>query len=73
MVITDKKSTTLRECRERVGKTAREVAAAVDVTERTYTRWEAGEVLPDAINLIRLADFFRVHPRRLVPAELVAR
>jgi len=57
----------IREIRGAAGKTQREVAAAVGVTERTYVRWEQGDVLPDAVNLIRLADYFRVQPRQLLP------
>ena len=52
-------------------KTQREVAAAVGVTERAYVRWEQGEALPDAQNLVRLADFFGVEPRELLPSEPV--
>ena len=51
-------------------KTQREVAAAVGVTERAYVRWEQGEALPDAQNLVRLADFFGVEPRELLPSAL---
>ena len=57
----------LRALREKAGKTQREVALALNVGERIYVRWEHGDNLPDAENLVRLADFFGVHPRLLIP------
>lgn len=59
----------IREIRKSRAKTQRQVAAAVGVTERTYIRWEVGTVIPDAVNLVRLADFFEVEPRDLLPAD----
>jgi transcriptional regulator with XRE-family HTH domain len=61
----------IRALRDRAGKTQYQVAIALGVPERMYVRWERGECLPSAANLIRLADFFRVHPRTLIP-EVVA-
>ncbi len=58
----------IRELRAAAGKTQAEVARALEVSERVYVRWEHGDVLPDARNLVRLADFFGVHPRLLIPA-----
>jgi len=58
----------IRALRQAAGKTQREVAIALGVTERNYVRWEQGETLPDAANLIRLSDYFGVHPRTLVPS-----
>jgi transcriptional regulator with XRE-family HTH domain len=60
---------TIRGLRLAAQKTQREVAIALNVTERNYVRWEQGETLPDAENLVRLADYFGVHPRVLVPSE----
>ena len=54
------------------GETQRAVALALDVTERTYVRWEVGPTLPDAVNLIKLADHFGVEPRVLVPESATA-
>lgn len=60
--------TPIRRLRLKKGATQREMALLCNVTERTFVRWEQGERLPDAASLIRLADFFGVNPRVLVPA-----
>jgi transcriptional regulator with XRE-family HTH domain len=64
----DNNVTALRRLRLKKGATQREMALLCNVTERTYVRWEQGERLPDAANLIRIADYFGVNPRALVPA-----
>lgn len=40
----------------------RDVAQAVDVSESTLSRWEAGEVMPRDDTLLKLARFFGVTP-----------
>ena len=40
--------------------TQKEVALAVNINERTYRRYEAGEIEPSATNINKLADFFDV-------------
>lgn len=63
---------TLKERRIKVGRSLGEVASRVGVAARTYRRWENGEKHPDAENLIRLARYWRVHPKNLFPlGELV--
>ncbi len=59
----------IRAGRRRAGKTVREIAIALGVTERTYARWESGEVQPDGQNLVALADLFGCHPRELLTAR----
>ena len=64
----------LKDLRHAAGKTIRQVALDLGVPERNYVRWEQGDTLPSAENLVRVADYFGVHPRTLVPApDLVAR
>lgn len=67
METTDAKVTELRRLRLAKGATLRELATLCGVTERTMVRWDQGDGLPDAENLIRLADYFGVEPRVLVP------
>ena len=49
----------MRAFRLEAGKTQEEVARALDVALRQYTRWEGGETKPGADNLIALLDYFR--------------
>jgi len=58
---------TIKARREARGDTMRQVATSINVTERTYQRWESEEVRPDGANLLKLADYFGVHPRDLFP------
>jgi DNA-binding XRE family transcriptional regulator len=63
---------TLKERRLKVGRSLDDVAAGVGVAARTYRRWENDEKRPVADNLIRLARYWRVHPKNLFPlGELV--
>lgn len=62
-------NTKIRKLRLAAGKTQREIAAAVGVTERTYVRWEHGQNHPDALSLVRLAGYFGVEPRELLRAS----
>lgn len=57
----------IRALREATGKTQRQVAEELGVGLRNYIRWECGHNLPDALNLVHLADYFGVHPKTLVP------
>jgi transcriptional regulator with XRE-family HTH domain len=65
MTQASKQTTILVKLRAAKGKTQSEVARALDISERVYVRWEHGDTLPSAKNLIKLADFFGVHPRVL--------
>lgn len=50
----------LRGLRARSGLTVREVAAAVERTQRTVFRWESGQATPSRADRQRLADVFNV-------------
>ena len=50
----------LRECRSRKGLTQTQVAAAVDISLRSYKYYESGEQAPSIKALAALADFFGV-------------
>lgn len=50
----------LRTLRKNQRATQKEVAAAVNVTERNYQDWEAGKSKPGFDALISLADYFSV-------------
>lgn len=59
----------LRTARLRAGKTIREVAQDNGVTERSYIRWEQGDVLPDAVNLVKLAKYFGITEEQIVSSR----
>jgi transcriptional regulator with XRE-family HTH domain len=50
----------LRELRERLGLSQRELARALDVDESAVSRWEAGERVPREAAAERLAALLRV-------------
>jgi transcriptional regulator with XRE-family HTH domain len=63
---------TLKERRLKAGRSIDEVASRIGVAARTYRRWENDEKRPLADHLIRLARYWRVHPKNLFPlGELV--
>lgn len=54
------------------GITQAQVATAMGVTKMTISNWEAGKFVPSALQLVELADFFRVslevfHPITVAP------
>lgn len=50
----------LRTLRKEVGETQAQAAAAVNIGESHYQKFELGSNLPNFINLIALADHFEV-------------
>ena len=50
----------LKELRVKNGKTQRQMAEFLEITERNYQRYEYGNVDPIASNTLKLADFFNV-------------
>ena len=62
---TEQSQPTLRD--RRGSRSLDEVASRIGVAARTLRRWENNEKRPDAENLIKLAAFYRVHPRNLFP------
>lgn len=58
----------LRDLRTQAGLTVREVAEAVDKTQRTVFRWEKGETCPPAADRRRLAEIYKVDPAEVARA-----
>jgi len=50
----------LKKIRAEMGFTQKQVADGIGVTEQAYQRYEYGKVVPSALVLIALADFFDV-------------
>lgn len=50
----------LKQLRQSRDLTQKQIAELLDIAERNYRRYEAGEVNPVASNLIMLADYFDV-------------
>ena len=50
----------LRSCRITRGFTLQEVADGIDVSLRTYQKYEGGTVYPDFTRLVALADFLNI-------------
>ena len=50
----------LRSCRIARGVTLQETADAIEVSLRTYQKYESGHVYPDYAHLVRLADFLNI-------------
>ncbi len=52
----------LSEERKKRGYTQKQVAEALDISDRTYSKWETGENEMDVSTLCRLAEFYGVSP-----------
>jgi len=50
----------LKEYREACGLTQKQLAEAIDVSVRTYQKWEAGKTMPDCHNLIRIMNWLGI-------------
>ena len=50
----------LKGLRKAKGLTQKDVALAIGKYERTYRRYEAGEIEPSASTIIKLADYFDI-------------
>ena len=50
----------LKELRTANKLTQNQVALAIRINERTYRRYEAGEIEPSAVTIIKLADYFDI-------------
>lgn len=59
----------LREKRRQVGLTQAAVATALEVTQPTVTRWEAGVSLPDLAQIAQLAELLTCNPGWLAFGE----
>lgn len=52
--------TRLRECRAKSEKTQKQVADEIGVTKSTVSLWENGDTLPDAKDIVALAEIYNV-------------
>jgi len=52
--------TVLKEYREACNLTQKQLAEAIDVSVRTYQKWEAGSTMPDCHNLIRIMNWLGI-------------
>ena len=50
----------LKELRKRCSLSQKQISIAVEINERTYRRYEAGDIEPSASNINKLADYFQV-------------
>lgn len=49
-----------KKVRKEKGLTQKQVADALGITEQSYQRYEYGKIVPSALVLIALADYFEV-------------
>ena len=56
----------LQECRKKKSLTQRKFASLLEITERSYQRYELGEREPNIQTLIKIADFLDVDMNYLV-------
>ncbi len=59
----------LRELRREKGITQENLAEEMNVSNRTVSRWETGNNMPDLSVLVELADFYDVDIRELIDGE----
>lgn len=55
----------LREYRESLKMSQRDVASAMNITQAYYWKWENGKGLPDAKQILQLCDIFNCSPNDL--------
>jgi transcriptional regulator with XRE-family HTH domain len=59
----------LKELRREKGLTQEQLAERLNLSNRTVSRWETGNSIPDLSILIELADFYDVDMREIVEGE----
>lgn len=59
----------LAEERKALGYTQKQVADALGISDRTYSKWETGENEMDVSSLCRLAEFYEASPAVFFPSE----
>ena len=59
----------LAEERRARGYTQKQLAEALGISDRTYSKWETGENEMDVASLCRLAEFYEVSPAVFFPAD----
>lgn len=59
----------LKELRKEKGLTQEQLAEQINVSNRTVSRWENGNTMPDLSILVELADFYGVDIREIINGE----
>ena len=59
----------LQELRKEKGLTQEQVAAHLNTTNRTISRWETGSNTPDISMLVDIAEFYGVDVREIIDGE----
>ena len=59
----------LKELRKQKGLTQEQFAEIVNVSNRTVSRWENGNNLPDLDILIEISDYYEIDLRELLNGE----
>ena len=60
----------LLKLRKARGMSQEDLAGELEVSRQAVSRWESGETLPDAVNLLKLSDLFGVSSDYLLRDEL---
>lgn len=60
----------LKKLRKEKGLTQEQLAEQLNVSNRSVSRWETGNTLPDISILIELAEFYRVDIKEIIEGEL---
>lgn len=55
----------LKEYRENLKLSQRDIADLLDIKQPSYHRWENGEVLPNAAQILKLCGIFKCSPNDL--------
>lgn len=59
----------MKELRKQKGLTQEQLAKKFNVSDRTVSRWENGNNMPDLSILVELADYYDVDIRELIDGE----
>lgn len=50
----------LKELRKETGKTQKEIAEVLNITDRTYGHYETGKREPNIDTIIKIADYYKI-------------
>lgn len=59
----------LKELRKQKGLTQRQLAEILGVSDRSVSRWESGNNMPDLSILVELADYYEIDIREIIDGE----
>lgn len=59
----------LKELRKEKGLTQEQLAEALNISNRSVSRWETGSTMPDLSTLITLAEYYDVEVREIIDGE----